>query len=102
MGGEREEKRESKTKKKNNRRQMKGKKKIMKTKKNPKKYKKKKSNSIQRTTRTCSDSTSVSNECLENAAGVFKYLRNQVRTFKRKFARIKGFNTIIGNKLSKS
>ena len=38
----------------------------------------------------------------QNAAGVFKYLRNQVRTFKRKFARIKGFNTIIGNKLSKS
>ena len=33
---------------------------------------------------------------------MFKYLRNQVRTFNRKYARITSFNKIIGNKLNKS
>merc|ERR1711936_1112097 len=54
-----------------------------------------------RNTRTCSDSTTVSNECLQEAVDVLKYLRNQVRTFNRKFARIKSFNKTVGNKLGK-
>ena len=32
---------------------------------------------------------------------VLKYLRSQVRTFNRKFARIKSFNKTVGNKLGK-
>merc|ERR1711923_52058 len=44
-----------------------------------------------RNTTTCSDSTKVSSDCLENAVYVLKYLRSQVRTFNRKFARIKSF-----------
>merc|ERR1711997_1166846 len=54
-----------------------------------------------RKTKTCSDSTTVSSSCLEDAVDVLKYLRSQVRTFNRKFARIKSFNKTVGNKLGK-
>merc|ERR1712183_327104 len=54
-----------------------------------------------RNTKTCSDSTTVSSDCLEDAVDVLKYLRSQVRTFNRKFARIKSFNKTVGNKLGK-
>merc|ERR1711997_608201 len=54
-----------------------------------------------RNTTTCSDSTTVSSSCLEDAVDVLKYLRSQVRTFNRKFARIKSFNKTVGNKLGK-
>merc|ERR1712141_705174 len=54
-----------------------------------------------RNTTTCSDSTTVSSDCLEDAVDVLKYLRSQVRTFNRKFARIKSFNKTVGNKLGK-
>merc|ERR1712241_502569 len=54
-----------------------------------------------RNTKTCSDSTKVSSDCLENAVYVLKYLRSQVRTFNRKFARIKSFNKTVWNKLGK-
>jgi len=54
-----------------------------------------------RNTTTCSDSTKVSSDCLENAVYVLKYLRSQVRTSNRKFARIKSFNKTVGNKLGK-
>merc|ERR1712066_1130790 len=54
-----------------------------------------------RNTTTCSDSSKVSNVCLEEAVFVMKYLRNQVRTFGRRFARIEGFNKTISNKLGK-
>lgn len=56
---------------------------------------------LSRNTTTCTDSSSVSNDCLEDAVFVMKYLRNQVRTFGRKFARIQGFNKTIGKKLAK-
>merc|ERR1711962_1574083 len=71
-------------------------------KKRNRKMKKNKFGSKQRTTRTCSGSDQVTDECLENAVEVFKYLRNQVRTFNRKYARITSFNKIIGNKKNKS
>jgi len=54
-----------------------------------------------RNTTTCSDSTTVSSDCLQDAVDVLKYLGNQVRTFNRKFARIKSFNKTVGNKLGK-
>merc|ERR1712088_307620 len=54
-----------------------------------------------RNTTTCSDTTTVSSDCLEDAVDVLKYLRSQVRTFNRKFARIKSFNKTVGNKLGK-
>merc|ERR1711962_1571756 len=75
--------------------------KTKKNQKNNKKNKKKKFGSKQRTTRTCSGSDQVTDQCLENAVEVFKYLRNQVRTFNRKYARITSFNKIIGNKKNK-
>ena len=37
----------------------------------------------------------------QDAVEVLKYLRSQVRTFSRRFARIKNFNKTIGNKLGK-
>merc|ERR1711963_511378 len=91
--------------KKNNLKRKNGRKNQRKTKKNQKKNKKNKKKNLgskQRTTRTCSGSDEVTDECLENAVDVFKYLRNQVRTFNRKYARITSFNKIIGNKLNKS
>jgi len=54
-----------------------------------------------RNTTTCSDSSQVTNQCLEDAVEVLKYLRSQVRTFSRRFARIQNFNKTIGNKLGK-
>merc|ERR1712183_707208 len=54
-----------------------------------------------RNAKTCSDSATVSSSCLEDAVYVLKYLRSQVRTFNRKFARIKSFNKTVGNKLGK-
>merc|ERR1712183_626932 len=54
-----------------------------------------------RNTKTCSDSTTVRSGGLEDAVDVLKYLRSQVRTFNRKFARIKSFNKTVGNKLGK-
>merc|ERR1711953_101598 len=56
---------------------------------------------MERNTTTCSDSSQVTNQCLEDAVEVLKYLRSQVRTFSRRFARIKNFNKTIGNKLGK-
>jgi len=50
---------------------------------------------------TCSDSSQVSSDCLQNVVDVMKYLKNQVRTFGRKFARIESFNKTVGNKLGK-
>merc|ERR1712066_443279 len=69
--------------------------------KNKKVEKKNTKKSRKRNTTTCSDSSKVSNVCLEEAVFVMKYLRNQVRTFGRRFARIEGFNKPISNKLGK-
>merc|ERR1712218_264665 len=66
-----------------------------------KRKKKKGSQRMGRNTTTCSDSTTVSSDCLQDAVDVLKYLGNQVRTFNRKFARIKSFNKTVKNKLGK-
>ena len=71
-----------------------------------------------RNAKTCSDLTTVNSTCLEvrflsfnisdsieiseqDAVYVLKFLKNQVRSFNRKFSRIKNFNTTMGNKLGK-
>jgi len=93
--GEKNRKRKGKGNKKGNRKRTKG------GKKSKKGKKRKMSPKLSRNTTTCTDSSSVSNDCLEDAVFVMKYLRNQVRTFGRKFARIQGFNKTIGKKLAK-
>merc|ERR1712110_371082 len=91
------------SKKKKNNQRMKNKKKKNKGKRT-KKGRNKRRRKLERTARnttTCSDSSQVTNQCLEDAVEVLKYLRSQVRTFSRRFARIKNFNKTIGNKLGK-
>merc|ERR1711894_505836 len=91
------------SKKKKNNQRMKNKKKKNKGKR-AKKGRNKRRRKLERTARnttTCSDSSQVTNQCLEDAVEVLKYLRSQVRTFSRRFARIKNFNKTIGNKLGK-
>jgi len=74
-------------------------------KKNKKKRKKNKGGQglkkKRRQMKTCSDSATVSSSCLEDAVYVLKYLKMQVRSFNRKFSRIKNFNKTMGNKLGK-
>jgi len=93
--GKKNRKGKGKGNKKGNRKRTKG------GKKSKKGKKRKMSPKLSRNTTTCTDSSSVSNDCLEDAVFVMKYLRNQVRTFGRKFARIQGFNKTIGKKLAK-
>jgi len=91
------------SKKKKNNQRMKNKKKKNKG-NGAKKGRNKRRRKLERTARnttTCSDSSQVTNQCLEDAVEVLKYLRSQVRTFSRRFARIKNFNKTIGNKLGK-
>lgn len=93
-----EKKNTKKSRKRNKNRKWKGRKK---NKNSGKKRKRKLRIKSTRNTTTCSDSSKVSNVCLEEAVFVMKYLRNQVRTFGRRFARIEGFNKTISNKLGK-
>jgi len=89
--------------KKKNKRRMRNKRRKIKG-KSAKKGGNKRRRKLERTARnttTCSDSSQVTNQCLEDAVEVLKYLRSQVRTFSRRFARIKNFNKTIGNKLGK-
>merc|ERR1711936_719462 len=89
--------------KKKNKRRMRNKRRKIKG-KSAKKGGNKRRRKLERTARnttTCSDSSQVTNQCLEDAVEVLKYLRSQVRTFSRRFARIQNFNKTIGNKLGK-
>jgi len=88
-------------KKKNKRRMRNGKKNKGKRAKKGGNKRRRKLTRMERNTTTCSDSSQVTNQCLEDAVEVLKYLRSQVRTFSRRFARIKNFNKTIGNKLGK-
>jgi len=88
-------------KKKNKRRMRNGKKNKGKKAKKGGNKRRRKLTRMERNTTTCSDSSQVTNQCLEDAVEVLKYLRSQVRTFSRRFARIKNFNKTIGNKLGK-